>query len=58
MNVVNFYVVEILDVPYYRFGKWFLEVKANSHGRVSEHTLMFTTKEKALEVNVGYEFLA
>lgn len=58
MNVLDFYVTKILSLPYYEYDRWWVKVKANTHGVESTHTLMFDTEEKAASVNVGYKFVA
>jgi hypothetical protein len=57
MNLVDAYVVEILDQPHKLYGKWFLEVRYDSWGGLSDHSLMFNTKEEAENVVVGHHFL-
>ncbi len=58
MNLIDFYVEEIISDPYLEFGKWWIKVKANGYGRVSEMTLMFDTREECLDVKIGYKFLS
>jgi len=57
MNLIDFYVTEVLGVPVLKYGKWFLPVKAESHGRESESELMFDTEAQARDVKVGHHFL-
>jgi hypothetical protein len=58
MNVIDFYVTKILSMPYCEYDRWWVKVKAESHGVESEHQLMFDTEEKAASVNIGYKFLS
>lgn len=58
MNVIDFYVTKILSLPYCEYDRWWVKVKANSHGVESTHTLMFDTEEKASSISVGYKFVA
>jgi len=56
MNLVDCFVVEIIGKPKLKYGKWFLRVKADSYGSVSETELMFKTEEEALNVVAGHHF--
>jgi hypothetical protein len=58
MNLIDFFVTEIVSEPYFEYNKWWVKVKANGYGVVSNHELMFDTKEQCLNVTVGYKFLA
>lgn len=58
MNLIDFYVTEIISEPKFMYNKWFIDVMANSHGVVSKNQLMFDTKEECLKVNIGYKFLS
>lgn len=62
MNVLEHYVTEIIDKPFYGdYGsgkyRWWLKVWANCYGQVSETILMFDSEKEALEVEIGYMFL-
>ncbi len=58
MNLIDCYVTEIVGEPVYKFGKWFLAVKAESYGRESQSELMFDTEAQARAVKAGHHFLA
>lgn len=58
MNLINFYVTEIISEPIFMYDKWFIDVMADSHGVISKNTIMFNTKEECLLVCIGYEFLS
>jgi hypothetical protein len=57
MNVLDQVVVNVLGEPNLMFGKWFVKVSANSWGVVGVTYLVFNTKEEALAVSAGYEFV-
>lgn len=58
MNLVNCYVVEILGEPYEKYGRWWVSVRFDSYGVFSTTNLMFDSREEALAVKIGYEFLS
>ena len=58
MNLIDFFVTEIVSEPYFEYNKWWIDVRADGYGVVSKHQLMFNTKEQCLNVSVGYKFLA
>jgi len=58
MNLCDCYVKEILSTPYEAYGKWWVKVIYESWGTYSESTLMFSTQEEALGVQLGHHFLA
>lgn len=47
-----------MSKPYLEYGKYFLDVMAESHGTTSYNTLMFNTFEEADKVEIGHKFLA
>ena len=58
MNVCDCYVVELIGEPYKLYDRWWQKVKYESWGSISEHTLMFSSRESAEKVQVGDHFLA
>lgn len=58
MNLVDCKVEEVISEPYYQYNSWFVNVMTNSWGHISEGTIMFKTKEEALDVKPGYVFQA
>lgn len=63
MNLLEHYVTDILSEPYYNdYGsgnfKWWVKVKSNCYGQETESDLMFDTLDEALEVKIGYMYLA
>lgn len=58
MNLVKAVVTEVIsDEPYKRNTMWFVKVKCNCYGSISEKELMFETKQQAEQVEVGYDYL-
>lgn len=58
MNLLDAIVTEIIDyTPYFKYGKWWVDVEYDCYGRKSKTSLMFDTIEEVLEVKVGYKFL-
>lgn len=58
MNLVDAYVVQILEAPVLINTKWHLEVVGNIYGiGTGESTIIFNTKEEAENVIVGHRFL-
>ena len=58
MNLIDFFVTEIISEPYFEYNKWWIDVIADGYGVVSKYTLMFDTKDECLNVDIGYKFLA
>lgn len=56
MNLLDATVTEIIGEPELKYGKWFIKVKADCWGAVTESSLMFSSKEQALAVKPGYKF--
>lgn len=56
MNATDYVVTEVLVAPYYQYDKWWVTVKADSYGRVTENTLMFDDREQAQQVTIGTKF--
>lgn len=56
MNLVDAYVTKIIENPYFKYEKWWIKVEYECYG-ISKTELMFTTKEEAEKVCVGYKFL-
>ena len=56
MNPVDAYVTNIIETPYFKYKKWWVKVEYECYG-IYKTELMFTTKEEAEKVYVGYEFL-
>jgi hypothetical protein len=57
MNLVDAYVVEILDQPHEMYGKWWLEIEYTCEGRRGNSKLMFNTRDEAEDVTAGYHFI-
>ena len=57
MNLIDFFVTEIVSEPYFKYNKWWIDVRADGYGIVSKHTLMFDTKDECLNIDIGYKFL-
>ena len=56
MNLLDFYVTEILSEPRFEYNKWWLDVNANCCGLIYKHTLMFASEKEAESVKKGYVF--
>lgn len=56
INILTGTVTEVLAKPYYQWGKWWVKVKYNCYGRISETELMFQNRDSSLKVDVGFEF--
>jgi len=54
--MIDYFVVEILGKPYIKYDKWFLNIRTNAYGHVSNENLMFNTKEEALKIKVGDKY--
>lgn len=58
MNLINCSVTKILGPIYYEYGVYWVPCEfAPGPVRISKTTIMFSTKEEAEKVEVGYEFL-
>jgi hypothetical protein len=58
MNLIDMYVVEVLGEPYEAYGCWWVKVKADGYGRVSEGTVMCETLEEAESIKPGFVYQA
>lgn len=58
MNMIDAYVKEVTGLPRFLFNKWWVPVKYDCYGTLSETKVMCNTLEEALEVRVGHKFLA
>lgn len=58
MNLIDFYVTEILGEPYYAYNKYWISVMADGYGVISKHELMFSTESEAKSVKIDDKFLA
>lgn len=58
MNTIEHFVTEVLGEPYQvePFTHWFVNVLANSYGRISEGSVMVKTLEEAEAISVGYKY--
>ena len=56
MNLLTGTVTEVLSEPFIQYNKWWVKVKYNCYGRISETELMFNSIASALKVDVGFEF--
>ena len=58
MNLLDGYVVQILSEPYFEYDRWWVIVRYDCYGSISQSTLMFNTKEEADGVFIGYKFVS
>lgn len=56
MNVVTGEVTELLSKPFEKHNKWWVKVKYNCYGNISETELMFASIDSALKVDIGFKF--
>lgn len=56
MNLIEGTVTKILGEPFEAFTRWWVKVEYDAYGRLSETELMFSTKEKAESVTIGFKF--
>lgn len=57
MNTINAYVTKIIDdKPKFKYGKFWLTVEFDSYGTIGQCDLMFSTREEAKKIKIGYEF--
>ncbi len=58
MNLVDAKVTEVLGLPYYKYGYYFVDVEYVSMSETTDTTqLMFKDKKEALQVKKGFEFV-
>lgn len=57
MNLIDCFVEEIISEPYEKFNMWWVNVKSDCYGNISEGHLMFSTEEKAKELKIGHKYL-
>jgi hypothetical protein len=48
MNLTDCYVTEVLGYPYFKYERWWVSVKYESWGTVSNSEIMTNTKEEAI----------
>lgn len=53
MNVIDAYVIEVLETPVAKYGYWFVKAKVTAYGVESLHNVMCKTLEEAQSVKVG-----
>ena len=58
MNLINCVVTEIIGDPYFEYDKWWVNVEYDCYGSLHWMDLIFSTKEEALAVEIGYKFLS
>lgn len=58
MNLLEHYVLEVIDKPIFKHNHWFVKVLCECYGRQSYTQVMFKTEEEALVVKKDYMFLA
>lgn len=56
MNIVTGEVTEVLSKPIEKHNKWWVKVKYNCYGNISETELMFASIDSALKVDIGFKF--
>lgn len=56
MNLIDAYVTEVVEGPYFMYGMWWVEVKYNSEGRISRGNIMCETFHEADAIDVGHKF--
>jgi hypothetical protein len=56
MNIVTGEVTEVLSKPIEKYNKWWVKVKYNCYGNISETELMFASIDSALKVDIGFKF--
>ena len=57
MNTLDAKVTQILKPPYESYNRWWVDVMYDCWGSEEKTSLMFSTKEEADKVEVGYEVL-
>ena len=58
MNLVECYVTEIIGEPYFKYDMWWIKVKYNSYGVISETELCNKNKNPLLNIAIGFMFLS
>ena len=53
MNVIDAYVIEVLETPVAKYGHWFVKTKVTAYGVESRHDVMCKTLDEAQNVKVG-----
>lgn len=56
MNLIDLVVTEVLDKPFARHNKWWVKVRAEAYGVVSEHCIMTDSEEEAETIKKGFVF--
>lgn len=56
MNLVECKVTNILGSPYFKYGKWWVNVEYLAYGSTFKTGLMFESKEEAEDLKTGYVF--
>lgn len=57
MNLLNATVVAILGNPEKKYNAWFVKVRINCYGRISETHVMFKSEEEANNLKLGAEVM-
>ena len=57
MNLLEANVTKVLSKPFNQYNKWWVEVEYECYGRNLKTRLMFSEKEKAEKVDIGFLFL-
>lgn len=58
MNLLECTVTEITSKPYFKYEKWWINVKYECYGLNSNTSLMFQTELECKNVKIGYVFLS
>ena len=58
MNLLECKVEKILGVPFFKYDKWWRKVEYECYGLRSKTDLMFEKEEDAINLQIGYVFLA
>lgn len=58
MNLLDCYVTEIIEEPYFEFGFWWQKVKYESYGIAGETSLYHKNKEFFETIRIGFKFLS
>lgn len=58
MNKIGAVVVKVLTNPYQNeYEDWVVEVESMDMGGIQKEELKFNSKEKASEIDAGYQFM-
>lgn len=57
MNALEAVVVQILSEPYFECDKWWVVIRYDCWGTITQSKLMFNTEEEAKNVFIGFKFL-